>query len=135
MKKPARLRLPHVLLAAAAVLFLALTFKPAVSGDGVGYFSYLYSVIVDRDLDMSDEYAAARAAHVDVYPPQISTRTKTGMLANLFPVGPAHSFTSARTDQAVRLNGPTTAMFMLPAMSRVSRCADGGTASRISDTG
>ncbi|TMG41081.1 MAG: hypothetical protein E6H92_01065 [Chloroflexi bacterium] len=91
MKKPAlpRVGLPHLLLAVAAVLFLALTFKPAVSGDGVGYFSYLHSVIVDRDLDMSDEYAAARAAHVDVYPPQISTRTKTGMLANLFPVGPA----------------------------------------------
>ena len=84
-----RLRLAHVMLAGAAVLFLAATFKPAVSGDGVGYFSYLHSVIVDRDLDMSDEYAAVRAAHIDVWPAQITTRTQTGLLANMFPVGPA----------------------------------------------
>ena len=68
---------------------VALTFKPAVEGDGVGYFSYLHSVLVDHDLDLANEYAAALEAHVTLNPDHYTTRTATGLLADYFPVGPA----------------------------------------------
>ena len=68
---------------------VALTFKPTVEGDGVGYFSYLHSAIVDHDLDLSNEYGAALAAHVTLNPEHYTTRTATGRLADYFPVGPA----------------------------------------------
>jgi hypothetical protein len=60
-----------------------------VQGDGVGYFSYLHTILVDRDLDLSDEYAAAQAAGVNLWPALIATRTANGRLADFFPVGPA----------------------------------------------
>lgn len=73
----------------AFVVLLALTFKPTIQNDGVGYFAYLHSVVVDHDLDFTNEYAAARAEGVSYYPPLLDRRTATGLLANYFPVGPA----------------------------------------------
>ncbi len=55
----------------------------------MGYYSYLHSVVVDRDLDLGDEYRAAEAAGVTVNPEHLSTVTATGRLADFFPVGPA----------------------------------------------
>lgn len=60
-----------------------------VEGDGVGYFSYLHSALVDHDLDLTDEYAAALAAGVTLNPEHYTTRTATGLPADYFPVGPA----------------------------------------------
>jgi len=71
----------------AALLFLALTFNPVVDGDGVGYYSYLHSIVVDHDLDLADEYSAARAAGATVL--HADTRTRTGLLADYYPVGSA----------------------------------------------
>jgi hypothetical protein len=77
-----------LLVIAAVVVFLALTFKPVVEGDGAGYFSYLHSIVIDRDLDMSNEYAAAARAGVHVAG-ETKTRTQTGLPPNQFPIGPA----------------------------------------------
>ena len=73
----------------ALVVLLALTFKPTIENDGIGYFSYLHSVVVDHDLDFTDEYAAVRAEGVGYYPLLIESRTATGRLADYFPIGPA----------------------------------------------
>ncbi len=77
------------LVLAAFLALLALTFKPSIENDGIGYFSYLHSVVVDHDLDFTDEYAAVRAEGVAYYPLLIESRTSTNMLADYFPVGPA----------------------------------------------
>jgi hypothetical protein len=69
------------------LLFIACTFKPVVEHDGIGYFAYLQSIFVDRDLDLSDEYAAAQAARTPGYLP--FEPTATGLLPDFFPVGPA----------------------------------------------
>jgi hypothetical protein len=71
------------------VIILALAFKPTIQNDGVGYFAYLHSVVVDHDLNFADEYAAARDEGISYYPPLLDQRTATGLLANYFPVGPA----------------------------------------------
>jgi len=77
------------LVLAAFLALLALTFKPSIENDGIGYFSYLHSVVVDHDLEFTDEYAAVRAEGVAYYPLLIESRTSTNMLADYFPVGPA----------------------------------------------
>ena len=74
---------------ATLLVLLALTFKPSIENDGIGYFSYLHSVVVDHDLDFADEYAAVRSEGVAYYPLLIESRTSTGKLADYFPVGPA----------------------------------------------
>ena len=79
-----------VWLALAALLVLvALTFKPVVENDGVGYFAYLHTAIVDHDLDFADEYAALERANITFYAPLFEVRTANGRLADFFPVGPA----------------------------------------------
>jgi hypothetical protein len=74
---------------AGFLALLALTFKPVIENDGIGYFSYLHSIVVDHDLDFTNEYAAVRAQHVVYYPLLIESRTSTGLLADYFPVGAA----------------------------------------------
>ena len=74
---------------AGFVVLLAFTFKPSIENDGVGYFSYLHSLVVDHDLNFTDEYRAASAEHIAYYAPLLLSRTATGMLANYFPVGAA----------------------------------------------
>jgi len=74
---------------ALALMFLAVTFRPVVEGDGVGYYSYLHAIFVSHSLDFTSEYSAAIASHVPLYLPLVTTRTVTGNLANFFPVGPA----------------------------------------------
>jgi len=94
---PARARRPHPRLAAVyvaaaagfALALIALTFRPIVEGDGVGYYAYLHAVLVSHSLDFDSEYSAARAAHIPVYVPLVSTRTSTGQLADFFPIGAA----------------------------------------------
>jgi hypothetical protein len=71
------------------LFLLALTFRPVVEGDGVNYFSYLHSLVIDRDLDFSDEYRAALEAGLPVYSTLVETRTPTGLVANFQPAGAA----------------------------------------------
>ncbi len=81
--------MPPLLIGLGLLALLALTFRPVVEGDGIGYASYLHAVFVGHGLDFGDEYAAARAAHVPLSPPLIEARTANGHLADYFPVGPA----------------------------------------------
>ena len=74
---------------ALVLLGIACTFRPVVQGDGVNYFAYLHSLVVDRDLDFRDEYRAAMAAGISVDPTLTSTPTVTGLVANFQPVGAA----------------------------------------------
>src|SRR5215831_14709254 len=74
---------------ALTLLFLAATFKPVVEQDGVNYYVYLHSIVVDHDLDFSDEYQAAEAAHIAVTDVLVGTRLPTGLLANFQPIGSA----------------------------------------------
>ena len=78
----------QLILIVALVGFLAIAFKPSVSADGGGYFSYLHSIVFDRDLDMSNEYAAAAAEHVKISG-DVKSRTVTGLPPNQYPIGPA----------------------------------------------
>ncbi|HEY8642482.1 MAG TPA: hypothetical protein VIO84_06905, partial [Candidatus Dormibacteraeota bacterium] len=71
------------------MLFLWTGFKPVVEGDGVGYYSWQHSLIVDHNLDFANEYQAAFAAHVTVNAEHLTTRTANGHLAEFFPLGPA----------------------------------------------
>jgi Dolichyl-phosphate-mannose-protein mannosyltransferase len=81
---------PRVWLALAGLLVLvALTFKPVVENDGVGYYAYLHTVLVDHDLDFGDEYAALAGAGITYYPPLFQARSANGRLADFFPAGPA----------------------------------------------
>lgn len=76
-------------LASTVLLLLAVTFRPVIEGDGVGYYSYLHAAMVSHSLDFGNEYSAAIASHTPLYLPLISVRTPTGHLADLFPVGSA----------------------------------------------
>jgi hypothetical protein len=82
-------RVGPLLFGAALVVALALTFRTAVEGDGVGYVAYLHSAWVDHDLDFANEYAAALAGQVPVDHRLLGVRTSTGHIANYFPVGAA----------------------------------------------
>jgi hypothetical protein len=83
------MRSAGLLVFATLLVLLALTFKPSIENDGIGYFSYLHSIVIDHDLDFTDEYAAVRSEGVAYYPLLIESRTSTGRLADYFPVGPA----------------------------------------------
>jgi hypothetical protein len=81
-------RLATLLIGVGATVLLFLAFKPAINGDGVGYYSYLHAVVVDHELNLADEYAAVHGKAA-VWQYAVSTRTRTGLLADFFPVGPA----------------------------------------------
>ena len=76
--------------AACLIVFLATIPLPRVDGqlvggDGVGYYAYLPSVVLDRDLDFANQYSA-------LLPPGhhlLTARTPTGLSFNYWPVGPA----------------------------------------------
>jgi hypothetical protein len=75
--------------AAIVLLLLALTFRPVVEGDGVGYYTYLHAILVSHSLNFGNEYSAAIASHTPLFLPLVSNRTATGHLADFFPIGPA----------------------------------------------
>jgi hypothetical protein len=77
------------ILAAISLALLALTFRPVIEGDGVGYYTYLHAVFVSHSLDFANEYSAAIASRTPLYLPLLTTRTAIGHLADFFPVGPA----------------------------------------------
>jgi hypothetical protein len=68
--------------------------NPWVRGDGVGYYAYLRSALIDHDLRFENDYLAANKSfvisHVDAER-RILPRmyTKTGYVENHFTIGPA----------------------------------------------
>ena len=77
------------LLFVGALALVALTFRPVVEGDGVSAYSYLHSVLVDHDLDMSNEFTEAVANGVSYHVVNLSTKTPTGHVADFTPIGAA----------------------------------------------
>lgn len=82
--------------AAIAALFAVsmVLVNPYVRGDGNGYFAWLASAVVDRDLDFHNQYRHAdplfRQAYLDESgQPLPSALTATGHLKNQWAVGPA----------------------------------------------
>lgn len=83
------LRRGAVILLLGGLLLLLLSFRPVVEGDGVNYFAYLHTLVIDHDLDFSDEYRAAEQAGLALNLTLIETRTPTGLVADFQPVGAA----------------------------------------------
>jgi Dolichyl-phosphate-mannose-protein mannosyltransferase len=68
--------------------------NPWVRGDGVGYYAYLRSALIDHDLRFENDYLAANEsfvlAHIDPQGRLLPhLYTKTGYVENHFSVGPA----------------------------------------------
>src|SRR5215467_5736350 len=68
--------------------------NPWVRGDGVGYYAYLRSVLIDHDLRFENDYLAGNEsfvlARVDAQGHLLpNLYTKTGYVENHFSVGPA----------------------------------------------
>jgi hypothetical protein len=68
--------------------------NPWVRGDGVGYYAYLRSALIDHDLRFENDYLAANESfvigHIDAQGRLLpSLYTKTGYIENHFSVGPA----------------------------------------------
>jgi len=76
--------------AACLIVFLATIPLPRVDGqllggDGVGYYAYLPSAVLDHDLDLANQYSA-------LLPPGhhlLTARTPTGLSFDYWPIGPA----------------------------------------------
>jgi hypothetical protein len=76
--------------AACLVVFLATIPLPRVDGqllggDGVGYYAYLPSLLLDHDLDFANQYAALMPPGPHLH----TARTATGLSYNYWPIGPA----------------------------------------------
>ena len=88
-----------ILAANGKLLFVLFLFtlplaNPWVRGDGVGYYAYLRSALIDHDLRFENDFLAANKSfvisHVDAQGHLLpSAYTKTGYVANHFSVGPA----------------------------------------------
>ena len=85
----ARNRVLPLVISAGAVILLALTFRPVIEGDGVGYYSYLHAIFVSHNLSFESEYAAAIASHTPVLLQSVTARSAAGHLTDFFPIGPA----------------------------------------------
>src|SRR2546430_11128278 len=86
---PARSWVKPWAVAAATIALLAITFRPAIEGDGVGYYTFLHAAFVTHGFDYRDEYAAAIASHTPLYLPWLTMTGARGQLTDRFPVGSA----------------------------------------------
>lgn len=59
--------------------------NPYLRGDGNGYYAYIRSIIIDRDLEFKNEYEQANQKFKDS--PSVWKKTPTGLTENKFPVG------------------------------------------------
>lgn len=84
-----RFRVPAWAGFAALLLLVVVTFKPIVQNDGVGYFVYLHSLLVDHTLDLSGAYGAVGSSGVTFYAPLYQAHGLDGRLVDYFPIGSA----------------------------------------------
>jgi hypothetical protein len=82
------------LVALAAVLVSLAAVNPYVHGDGNGYYAWLASAVVDRDLEFRNQYAHAEPLFRDRYfdadgQPRPDVLTPSGRMENQWSVGPA----------------------------------------------
>jgi hypothetical protein len=86
------------LTACCLLLFLATIPLPRVDGqlvgsDGVGYYVYLPSILIDHDLDFSNEYRFFYAYDRSRAGLLLTEVTPTGLRHNIYPIGPAMLWT------------------------------------------
>jgi hypothetical protein len=79
----------------AALFLLSLPFvNPYVRGDGNGYYAYLPSIVIDKDLDFENQFRHADPLFRELYFDEQgalrpSMRSPTGRVVNQWAVGPA----------------------------------------------
>ena len=81
-----RLRL---ILVGGALLLLALSFRTTIRGDGIGYYSYLPTVVARQSLDVRPTFDRFLAANVPVWRNWLQVRLPNGLTADYKPVGSA----------------------------------------------
>lgn len=88
-----RSRSDYLALALLFVLSLAFLY-PTMRGDGVAYYAYVRSLVIDGDIDFRNEYATGNPAFLEEYRdekgnwrPELLTRN--GYIMNRYAVGPA----------------------------------------------
>jgi hypothetical protein len=79
------LRLIVAVFVASLSMFIAV--PPTIHGDGVGYFAYLRSTVIDHDLDFRDEYLHYNQP--TTMQMLATGPTSTGLANNVWSVGPA----------------------------------------------
>jgi hypothetical protein len=97
-----------------------------VESDGVGYFSYLHTMYMDRDLDFTNEYADLDAYRYGVWAyadleAKIPKTSAVGMVPNNFSIGPAllwYPFYGF-TDLIYRTNHPQRTGYETPYLQSV----------------
>lgn len=62
-------------------------FQLMVQNDGVGYYAYIRSLVIDKNLDFEDEFRLLWPDRMEL--PEYQTRTITGHIPNLFSIGPS----------------------------------------------
>lgn len=81
-----------LLIFAASIAFLPKRYGQLIVGDGIYYYVYLRSAVMDRDLDFTNDYTLYQEFNTtDPRKKQemLTRKTPTGMAANFFSVGPA----------------------------------------------
>lgn len=76
----------------ALILLFLLTLPlayPSVRGDGVGYYAYVRSLLIDRDLHFENEWLAKNSPFSDANGKLTGNYTVTGNVDNHFTVGPS----------------------------------------------
>lgn len=76
----------------ASIFLLPKRYGRLIVGDGIYYYVYVRSTVLDGDLDFSNDYARYQEFNTeDALKKQemLARKTPTGMAANLFSVGPA----------------------------------------------
>jgi hypothetical protein len=79
----------RLVLAALAVLILFCCFRTTVRGDGVGYYSYLPTVVAHGSLDVGPTFDQFIAGDTPLNPFFLQITLPNGMTANFKPVGSA----------------------------------------------
>jgi hypothetical protein len=81
-----RLRL---ILIGGALILLALSFRTTIRGDGIGYYSYLPTLVARQSIDVRPTFDRFLAADVPVWRNWLQVRLPNGLTADFKPVGSA----------------------------------------------
>jgi hypothetical protein len=79
----------HALWLALGLVLLGLCFRASVSGDGVGYYSYLPSIVVHRSFDLGPVFDQFIASDTPLAPHNLQITLPNGLTADYKPVGAA----------------------------------------------
>lgn len=84
--------LVFVLVYGASIILLPKRYGRLIVGDGIYYYVYLRSAVLDGDLEFTNDYTIYQAFNTDdprKKEEMLSRKTPTGMAGNFFSIGPA----------------------------------------------